>query len=124
MGWFFLSRICRFDPVNRVASFVRKGLVAAGLALLLVTASTFGQPALARWIDTKTLEPVSTWPITPAGRAIQPSIGNPNYAFDPETGRNLVRDECGDWIDTKTLKPVSAWPITPEGRVIQPMTCH
>jgi hypothetical protein len=89
----------------------------AALTALILTASTFGQSALARWIDTKTLQPVVDWPSI-GGRVIRGM--DPNNAYDPETGRNFARDECSNWIDTKTLKTVASWPSI-GGRVIRGM---
>jgi hypothetical protein len=53
-------------------------------------------------------------------RIVQPNIGNPRAAFDPQTGRNFALEDCG-WIDTKTLQPApSAVVLTNPTRIVQP----
>ena len=78
-----------------------------------------GRPPLAsaatayQWIDVKTGKPVTSWPvITHNGKTyyVQASIGDPDRAFDPESGRNFAR-ENGEWIDVKTGKPATSWPV-------------
>jgi hypothetical protein len=85
------------------------GLVFTQLTIMATAAD-------ARWIDAKTGKPVAdrpviTDPTTGKTYYIQAEIGNPNRAFDPNTGRNFARDECGNWIDAKTGKSVASRPV-------------
>ena len=49
-------------------------------------------------------------------RGVPPTVGDPNRAFEPETGRNFDLHARCVWHDAATGQPVvarSAWPITP-----------
>lgn len=66
-----------------------------------------------QWIDVKTGKPVTDRPvITTNGKTyyVRAIIGDPNRAYDPESGRNFAR-ENGQWIDVKTGKPVTSRPV-------------
>lgn len=72
-----------------------------------------------QWIDVKTGKPVFSPPYVPDAQGhyhvVLPEAGNPHRAYDPETGRNFVR-ENGKWIDVKTGKPVFSPPYVPDGQ--------
>lgn len=113
----------RFLGWCKARSFGRNGLGARALALLILTAGGLAQSAQAQWIDAATGQPVASGPIvgivqvglTPGKnvpRSVRPEIGDPNRAFDPETGRNFFFDSATcTWKDAATGKPVSSGPI-------------
>ena len=57
-------------------------------------------------------------PFQPAFRPVLPSAGDPNTAFDPESGRNFLRDASCVWRDAKTGEPVASGPILPTGQTV------
>ena len=79
----------------------RVSFAAASLAVAIITAASCG-PASARWIDTKTGQPVAELPIVPGpgkypfghNHIVLSDPEDRNRAFDPETGRNFAREAC------------------------------
>ena len=107
--------VCRYSPGgNKDGKPVgQPGLAGSSVA----TQGEHPKPVRYQWIDVKTGRQVASWPSID-GRVIRGGPGDPNRAFDPETGRNFARDESGNWIDTKTGKRVADWPSI-DGRVIR-----
>lgn len=113
MGGFFSK--CSRCVTSR--ALIRPRRIALSCVLLLLIAGGFASPASAWWIDTKTGQRVADWPSI-GGRVIRGM--DRDRVYDPETGRNFARNECGDWIDTKSGKRVADWPSI-GGRVIRGM---
>lgn len=111
MGWFFPSRICRFDPSKRAASFARRGVAAAARMSLIL--AIFGVIVLGSSDVAVAQDPpqvMTTWRgILFASLQKQfPGIqvgGDGSTAFDPNSGRNFAWDGNA-WIDTKTLESI------------------
>lgn len=99
----------------RLSKLVLTGVAAAALLATTMLAASAAQGQ--RWIDVKTGKPVFSPPYVPDSggnyHVVLPSAGDPNRAFDPETGRNFAR-ENGQWIDVKTGKPVFSPPYVPD----------
>jgi hypothetical protein len=83
--------------------------------------------ANAGWIDAATGQPVQTSPYTGQTASTRPpgdpqaNRGDPNRAYLPETGQNLVWDAtCHTWIDASTGKEVHTNPFTGQTAATRP----
>ncbi len=103
--------VCRYSPGgNKDGKPV--GMPPTIAANTAKTAATVYQ-----WIDVKTGKPVFSPPYVPDSQGhyhvVLPDAGDPNRAYDPESGRNFAR-ENGQWIDVKTGKRVFSPPYVPD----------
>jgi len=88
---------------------------------VMIVVGSFGQTAFADWIDTKTGKHVTSFPIAPGpgtyklghNHVVLPETGDPNRAFDPETGRNFARESCPPRTATTPRAPPQVGMVTP-----------
>ena len=108
------------------ASLSLKVRIIATALLLILSAGGFVQQASAQvWRDGATGQVVASGPILPESRAtstgqdivirgVRPEAGDPNRAFDPETGRNFVRGPCPPpYSPGRTTPPTTKSPPEP-----------